>query len=314
MTDLTQATGLPRLPLSLEDLSASVQRLTQENQFLLGQINSLDANLKASELIARAESAKLQSKSTSTPGLKANKPPMFSGKGTELSSFLNRCKLCFLSGTSEEAKILFASSYLEGSAYDWLQTSVYFGSFSSELTFSQFESDISKAFGQVDEEATSFNALLKIIQGNHSVGDYNNRFNLLAAKAKLSDQATLMRLYRNGLSMDVVRNLPGQYHSYKSVGDIQSKASEIYFDLQLDSRRPVHHGSNSNFPTTAMDLSTMSTSAPLPAEERTRRRLNNLCAYCGKQGCPGGGPVRDVALCSELAKKRSGSGNLIRRP
>ena len=198
-----------------------------------------------------------------------------------------------------------------------LQTSVYFGSLSPELTFAQFESDISKAFGQVDEEATSFNSLLKITQGNQPVGDYNNRFNLLAAKAKLSDQATLMRLYRNGLSMDVVRNLPGQYLSYKSVGDIQSKASEIYFDMQLDSRRPVNHGPNpsfSNSHSNAMDLSTMSTSAPLSAEERTRRRLNNLCAYCGKQGCPGGGPVRDVALCSELAKKRAGSGNLIRRP
>ncbi len=149
--NLSQTPGVPQAPLSMEDLSSIVQRLTKENQYLLGQINALDANLKVSEVTAstalttaksaqekadtanfRAESAKMQSKSTSTPGLKANKPPIFSGKGTELGSFLNRCKLCFLTGTSEEAKILFASSYFEAAAYDWLQTSVYFGSLSPE--------------------------------------------------------------------------------------------------------------------------------------------------------------------------------------
>jgi hypothetical protein len=296
--------------LNPQDLATSVQNLTKENIYLYEQLKLVtdsQEKLKAAFIAQEKSSAEIHTRlaNSKTPSLKANKPPMFSGKGGELSAFINRCKLCFVSGTTEEAKILFASSFLEGSAYDWLQTSSFFGTLANDVTFTQFETEITRAFGQVDEEASSFNQILSITQGNQPVGDYSNRFNLLAAKAKISDQATLMRLYRNGLSMEIVRNLPGHYSTYVSVSQIQSKASEIYFDMQLDSRRPTQSSSNFHQHPVAMDLSSMitPTSSTLPIEEKQRRRLANLCAYCGKPGCPGGGPNRDVAKCADLLRK-----------
>jgi hypothetical protein len=145
--------------------------------------------------------------------MKAKAPKSFSGEDRSgLETFLSQCRLVFLvnpeSFPSEDQKVLYASSYLDGIAYSWFEPILrrYDPESASpppeELTsFKSFSAALARMFGDPDLVKTKTREL-RALRQTTSVAAYASEFQRLQAFISWNDQAFYDQFY-DGLRENV---------------------------------------------------------------------------------------------------------------
>lgn len=140
------------------------------------------------------------------------------------------------------------------------------------------------------------NYKLTRLRQNGSMTEYIAAFRALAARSRWNEPALLSR-FKDGLSDEIKVMMTAQWHSLTTLKGAQAAATTAYQNLQVQQRlrsrhafsRPSqqHQPPRRSAPTpvvsagpTPMDLDAMRV-RKISAEEKQRRREQNLCLYCG---------------------------------
>jgi hypothetical protein len=210
-----------------------------------------------------------------------------------------------LSFGSQEQIVLWAVSYLTGTAYDWISTHLKdYLAYSHDKredetnaifdSHDEYVSQLTRMFGNTDEEIRAERDIQSCKQLT-SVTEYTGRFELLAGKVDWEDKP-LRALYYKGLKEevkdDIVRGGRPQ-----TLTEMKDKAIEI--DTRLYERRMERRGqyslgfSKKQHPQKPRYHSPMELDAfqgkpkqksSLSKEEMQRRKDKNLCFECGLPG------------------------------
>ena len=236
--------------------------------------------------------------------IKVHEPDIFDGNRKDLPRFLAQLRLYFgFKGINgHEPQVLFAISYLKGSAYNWIGPCL-----EEFLTKSQEErrKDTRRIFGDYDEFVRRLKGLygkidiersaqrkLDILKQNGSAAKCTAEFQQLSSHVHM-EQATLTWRYYTGLK-DHVKDEIAKHdwpESFKEIMDTAIRVDNRHYERFLQK-----HGSKKGVPMSKttyksvtqdygdpMELATMQRKK-LSNTERQNRMKNNLCLYCGKPG------------------------------
>ena len=120
------------------------------------------------------------------------KPPSFSQIVDPLDADDWLCtieKKLEIARTEENDKVPFASHYLEGAAAIWWENAKAIWPVDEEITWEKFKDQFRKYHIPTAIMKTKQREFLALLQGNHSVGEYLQKFNHLA-RYSLYDMAT----------------------------------------------------------------------------------------------------------------------------
>lgn len=260
-------------------------------------------------LQARIQSLETHPTSYLTPREpQVSSPTHFSGNRAELHNFLSQVRLVFDLQPSrfktEKQKVLYAASFLCDTAYSWFEPLLHQLPPPSLLNdFDEFAKKLSAVFGDPDQIATAERDIRNLRQRT-STSVYAAEFQRLAAYLLWNDAALASQFYW-GLS-DAVKDTMAQMDRPEDLASLIATAIRIDTrqterKLEQRNRAPVaqplapqlqQHFAPQPLPAQAptpalipMDIeATISKRGPLTAEEKERRRRNNLCMYCGKPG------------------------------
>ena len=251
-----------------------------------------------------------------------NKPPEFDGKDKSFcSTFLSHLRL-YISGNpalfpDERSKIVFAASYLRGSAFTWFEPHLQREDDSLLRSFNFFANELQRNLGDPDQERTVTRQLQALTQ-TASAASYSTSFFRLSSYLDWNDEALRAQFY-TGLKPEVKDALALSNQDPETVQDLSQLAIRLdnrIHERKIDSRRgpsrPQPQASTftrppqrtferkSNGPA-PMDLdgTKVKKFQPLTDQEKKRRRDNNLCLYCGAAGhkvseCPSRTPPRQL--------------------
>lgn len=269
--------------------------ITQEEysylRTLSKHVTTLTTRLEAME-------AKEASRNVSSAGVvtSANREPrmadpdFFNGKRSTTRAFLTQVRMVLAANPSrfpdETSKILYASSFMRGSAFVWLQPFIEKSSVHPFLqNFEKFSDAILNQFGDTDAEIDAERNIYMLKQTS-SVSSYVAEFKTLASRLKWNDAAYRAQFYR-GLKDNIKDELCKVERpiSLDSLIDLCIKLDNRLHERRLEKGTipfspavfSKQHDSN------AMELDSV-TSIPrgrLSDEEKHRRRRLNLCQYCG---------------------------------
>ena len=142
-------------------------------------------------------------------GPKVKVPPTFSGALSELSGFLRAVRLYIKlqphAFRDEEAKCLFALSYIEGPpAGPWAdqQTADIIEGELQYRTYEEFEDVLRKTFGDPDENETARYEMEQLFQGDTPYPMFLAKFRSLAFKTEHSESSLLYH-FKRGLHPDI---------------------------------------------------------------------------------------------------------------
>ena len=278
-----------------------------------------------SHLQARIQSLETHPASHSTPREpQVSSPTHFSGNRAELRNFLSQVRLVFDIQPSrfktEKQKVLYAASFLRDTAYSWFEPLLHQSPAPSLLNgFDEFAKKLSAVFGDPDQTAIAERDIRSLRQRT-SASAYAAEFQRLAAYLSWNDTALASQFYW-GLS-DAVKDTMAQMDRPEGLASLMATAIRIDTrqterKLEQRSRTPVFRPPApqpqqyfvprpppAQAPVSVsapMDIeAAVSKCGPLSADEKERRRRNNLCMYCGKPGhfasnCPVRPPIRAAA-------------------
>jgi hypothetical protein len=260
------------------------------------------------------------------PSLNLNKPPEFDGKDKhQCSSFLSHVRL-YIHGNptlfhDEASKVIFAASYLRGSAFAWFEPHLNREHDPVCTNFELFAAELMHNLGDPDRERTMTRQLQNLYQTT-STAAYTTTFFSISSLLAWNDDALRAQFYR-GLKPDVKDALALANVDPATVQDLAKLATRL--DNRIHERRmeqkpgirtnqqpsyPVRSGfqapgHTSSTPTQMeVDAAKSKGYKPLTPEEKKHRRDNNLCLYCGKPGhlvsqCPNKGKPRNANAASE---------------
>jgi len=258
------------------DLEAEVDALQEENETL------------------RKELAALRVTNAPRPA-KLPLPPRYGGQQDTTRPFVASCRLYIRAQEarfpSEGYKVTFLIGLLEGAAFTWAQP---FIEQEDPLTenFDDFCSALLRQFGDYDPQASAEAALMTLTQGRDSVAAYTTKFRSHAAASGWND-LELRGHYRHGLNKDVPQLLLGVFLRPTTLAALMDiffeygqQLAELAADFPENPRRapattapaPAH------IPPGRWPTAPQGRRGPLTAEEKDRRRNNNLCMYCGVAG------------------------------
>lgn len=260
-------------------------------------------------------------------------PSHFSGNRAELRNFLSQVRLVIdvqpSRFQSERQKVLYAASFLRDTAYSWFEPLLHQSPAPSLLDdFGEFTAKLSSVFGDPDQTASAERDIRHLRQRS-SASAYAAEFQRLAAYISWNDSALASQFYW-GLSDAVKDDMaqidrPGDLATliatairidtrqterkleqrYRAPGHIFSPAPPQHQPFtqqrpQTFATRPPPSTPSSSFSPMDIESTISRKRAPLSAEERERRRRNNLCMYCGQPGhfastCPVRPPGRVAA-------------------
>lgn len=239
-------------------------------------------------------------------------PERFSGDRRKFRAFRNACELFFSlqprTFSLEATKVGFIIALLQGEPQSWAhrlleERSAHLDSMSSFFTA------MAQIYDDPQRTSTAESALHVLQQGRRAVEDYVSDFRRWSSDTQWND-AALRYQFRLGLSENLKDELA-------RVGIPDSLEELITLAIQIDRRlrerraerstqqsrpvwmvprftTPAHFSSASPTPASSAPVNPASdTPEPmqlglmrpsLSAEERLRRRQNNLCLYCGEAG------------------------------
>ena len=242
---------------------------------------------------------------------KINPPKAFTGKTEDAKQFTAQCDLVFRTSpksyTTDENKICYAISFLQGDAFHWVEPHLDPDQKEPNwlTTWAQFKARLLQDFGYHDQADASRRALQKLRQ-TAGVTEYAIAFRRHSAFINDTDEAQRYAFF-NGLREDVKERILDPSDS-STLEDLIVKATK--FDALLSARtrnqappRPATTTYRTYTPAAATTTSVRSAPptgptpmdvdatsrvskfrGPLTDAEKLRRRTLGLCSYCGGPG------------------------------
>ncbi|KAF7137057.1 hypothetical protein CNMCM5793_006908 [Aspergillus hiratsukae] len=254
--------------------------------------------------------------------VKVRPPEPFNGTRSKLRAFLtqldmyiqmNREKL-----VNEADKVLFATTYLTGPAFDWFEPFVRdYQEHTEDLqddetkamfaSYAEFKTKLEGTFGDIDKSRNAERQLWRLKQIG-SVGDYASKFQQIISHLDW-DEDTYISRFEEGLKPEIQEKLIW-IERPDALSKMIAQAVKIDNKLQdynmrrkdrnhwnsFSNRRTTNYRSNDRRPAQPrsqgysdpygpqpMELDATQQSA-LSNEERERRRKERLCFRCGKPG------------------------------
>ena len=236
-------------------------------------------------------------------------PQHFSGKREELQSFLTQARLVFQLQPSrfqsERQKVLYAVSFLRGTAFSWFEPFITQTPAPTMLDdFEIFAFNIMSAFGDPNQAVTAEREIRNLRQ-HTSVTTYSSDFQRLAAFLTWNDAAMCSQFYW-GLK-DPIKDELAKVDRPDNLVDLMTlaikidtrryerllerKTNGLYSNNTMQNLRSQFSHDNSNYPVQTsthhyepMEIESANSHqkrGPLSLEEKKRRFDNSLCMYCG---------------------------------
>jgi hypothetical protein len=279
MDDSGQQTPPPDpVAQAYQELSDRINTLAAENQELHRML--LEANHRPQH----------------TPEPKVVLPEKFSGKHSDLRNFLssvsNIVELQPSRYGPDRAKTGLVGSLCLGDALSWYRT---LQENSSPLLhdFREFLEEFKNQFGDPYFQENSRRQLLGLSQGKSSASAYASRFRRIASDTGFNDE-TLRYHFERGLSHEVRRAIAVNDQSFSTLDDTIKYAIKVDNRLFEFSKQEGQLSNPVRAPTVAlgpvpMEIGSVTTPVhpkfhKLTDEEKTRRRREGLCLYCGQPG------------------------------
>lgn len=243
-------------------------------------------------------------------------PQAFGGEEGLCRPFLMQCALVFdlqpFSYPTDRSRVAYTINLLRGRALKWVSAH-WEGRNQCLNTYEAFTQELRRAFDRPTRRQAVSRQLHALRQGTGSVSDYSIEFRTLAADSGWGADPALQSAFYNGLSESIKDELT----SREEPADLDSL---ITLSIKIDERLRERRKERSNRPSPPEPFRPAMTSsrplapvyrretdpepmqlgrARLTAEERSRRRQDGSCLYCGRPGhyiasCPTR-PVKDGA-------------------
>jgi hypothetical protein len=252
---------------------------------------------------------------------KVTPPKLFSGKVSDFQNFIAQCTLHFTLCTrtyiTDEQKVLFVISNLEGEPLTWARDIVLDAEHSLRKDYPAFKTAFTNIYNDRAYKADAEDKLQRLTQTG-SASAYAQRFQTLASALELNDAAKCIMFY-GGLKHEVKRAIitAGRAVSLHALIDQAVSFDQLFFQQSCREKQEAQHSKrhpseaqtsnnaqgtppNSTQRTSLNNANPMSnfTSQPRPRgsltqAERDHRARQNLCFRCGKPGhrashCSGG--------------------------
>ena len=163
-----------------------------------------------------------------------NNPKTFNGDRNYLNKFIQSCTayldLNIEIFNSDKKKILFILSYMtEGTAEAWKEVFMddKNGSYG---TFPEFLATLKKAFSAADAEGEAWAQLRHLRQTKDTADEYVVQFRILAGRAKLTDDKTLIEYFIEGINTGILQKIFAQNPLPATINDWYEAATK--FDSQ----------------------------------------------------------------------------------
>jgi hypothetical protein len=244
------------------------------------------------------------SSNASSKDAKINKPETFNGERDKFADFVVQMHLVFnneeAAFRNDNAKISYAGALLRGAAKKWFTPHVNQETGAIAFTsWAQFMKRFRASFQDSDEKTAAERMLLNLQQGTEPCASYHASF--VSYMATLDwDENSQIATFRRGLRPEIKdllvgRDLPDSFDEYVALcirldnswrereQDRQNSGGRV---ARITTRSDSHSGGNSTAVGThsgPMDISA-GRRGPLSKKERSHRKANNLCMYCGKNG------------------------------
>jgi hypothetical protein len=247
--------------------------------------------------------------------LKTHLPDTYSGKRSELETFITHCELFIgFNSTrfvSDTEKVLWTTALLEGAAFNWIEPFIKdfmenktdLGQCSTAMTkdtltifqtWKGFKKCIRRVFGDIDAERTAVRSIQNLRQKG-SAANYTAEFQQHQAKTKWNDEALCAQYYRglkDGVKDEMCRS--DKPDDLKEMIDLAVKIDNRLYERNLEKRghydmgqKKGKHGKHPRHRDRGdpMDLDAMSQKKRKPSkEEMDRRKRDGLCYDCGLPG------------------------------
>ena len=286
-----------------------------------GQHSDLAAATAAAAEAAGAAAAAAQAASATTIanipsgfGKSLNKPSTYDGKDRNAcTTFISQVKL-YIHGNphlfmTEQAKVLFATTYLTNKAFAWMEPRIIKNTDPMLSDFALFCEELLRNLGDPDREK-NMSKKLRALKQTTSTAAYRTEFDNISQYLGW-DEAAFREYFYEGLKESVKDSLalvPQEPESFKDYQDLCIRLDNRIFERKQDSRGPNHKPAanlHTRRPTqahpnpkppvqvnnftrgpTPMDLDAGANRKykPLTPQERQHRMQNQLCLYCGKPG------------------------------
>ena len=150
--------------------------------------------------------------------IRINNPTEFDGNREHLNSFLQDCHLYLTLNeeiyNTDDKRIIFILSYMmKGTAKAWKEAFVQDIIIWKNITFGLYDTflkKVHKAFAATDVEGDARTTLRQLQQGNRTVDDYIAQFRILAGRARISDNTTLIEYFIEGLNVGILQKIFAQ--------------------------------------------------------------------------------------------------------
>jgi len=253
--------------------------------------------------------------------LKLRPPEPFNGKpASQLREFLTQLRLVFAGKPTQfqkdKLKVIYAASLLRGTAFSWIQPYLDMDSPPAWLSdFALFTAEINKVFGDPEHRVSAARSLDRLKQTGSAVA-YAAEFRRHATILNWEDEPLNHRFYqglKGSVKDEIVRfGRPSELEALIQLAitidaRLHERAEERSHDprpsMPAPSRRQLPRATARAHPASPVrQTSTPRDPAPtapagsrpveagptrprfqrLTEEEKTHRRRNNLCLYCGK--------------------------------
>lgn len=191
--------------------------------------------------------------------VKVNAPESFNGERAKLQTFLTQVDLYLLFNSDkfndEPSKVVFAASYLRGTAFEWFSTHLqdyianrYDADVLRDTTkrifgrYASFKALMQQTFGDIDEERTAERKLLYLKQTG-SASSYAAEFQRWAIKTKWDDAAQSAKFYqglKDTIKDEIVRTeRPG---TLQRMIEVATRIDNRQYERQLEKKgqyRPI---------------------------------------------------------------------------
>jgi len=195
----TPAPETPQAPQALPAIDPTLQ------QAMAALFQAMTANLPAAPPPAAPAPIPQGREGVPRQRVKAREPDSYDGTDpSKLRAFLSQCKLVFRSSpqafANDELKIMYAVSYLKGTALRWFEPILSLDEIDLPLhayVWNAFEEELKSTFGEPDPVAS---ATLKLdnlsMKDNHHIAKYNVEFNKYAALTGFNNHALYAKYYK----------------------------------------------------------------------------------------------------------------------
>uniref|UniRef100_A0A8C5P6V7 Gypsy retrotransposon integrase-like protein 1 n=1 Tax=Leptobrachium leishanense TaxID=445787 RepID=A0A8C5P6V7_9ANUR len=294
--------ALDTLSQQVNNLTCSVRELQSGQRHLQEQFLTFQTNLPTSP-----------SEGFHVPEPRIPMPERYSGRQDHFQAFVTSCELLYSLNprtySSDYVKIRTTISLLTGEAQAWAHNLLRSQSPVTE-TWSLFLNTMAAMFDDPLRASTAENGLRSLRQGRRSVEAYVIDFRRLACETGWND-AALIGQFRLGLS-EALKDEIARVGAPSSLENLVQTAIQIDRRLRERARersasyvptpRPqaVSSGNQAVPPTLEEPMQVGFIQGRLPPDELHRRRLHNLCLYCGR-------PNHIARYCPEKTKGRTGN-------